>query len=198
VAYAVLRRLRAKLGCDQIDAVRLGIEFHRPRSVLCRDVGDHREHGGRRSPSCWAEIGFFRVLHTRNQRLLFHPHVHCVLAAGGLAPDHSGWISSSRRFFLPIKVLSRVFRGKYVAGLRTAFNDGSLRFHHSLLRLVDPRRFAAWLRTLFPHEWVVYAKRPLGGPAARLALSRCLHSSRRCLQPQTRCNDRGQGLFSLV
>jgi hypothetical protein len=111
-----------------------------------------------------AEIGFFNVLHTWDQRLLFHPHVHCVLAAGGLAPDHDRWISSLRRFFLPIKVLSRVFRGKFVAGLKTAFNDGSLRFHHSLLHLAAPRRFAAWLRTLFRHDWVVYAKRPFGGP----------------------------------
>ena len=111
-----------------------------------------------------AEIGFFSVLHTWDQRLLFHPHVHCVLPAGGLAPDHDHWISSSQRFFLPIKVLSRVFRGKFVAGLKTAFNDGSLRFHHSLLHLADQRRFAAWLRTLFRHDWVVYAKRPFGGP----------------------------------
>jgi hypothetical protein len=111
-----------------------------------------------------AEIGFFSVLHTWDQRLLFHPHVHCVLAAGGIAPDHDGWISSTGRFFLPIKVLSRVFRGKFVAGLRAAFNDGSLRLHHSLLHLADPRRFAGWLRTLFRHDWVVYAKRPFGGP----------------------------------
>ena len=78
----------------------------------------------------------------------------CALcaAAGGLAPDHDHWISSSQRFFLPIKVLSRVFRGKFVAGLKTAFNDGSLRFHHSLLHLADQRRFAAWLRTLFPQQ----------------------------------------------
>jgi hypothetical protein len=111
-----------------------------------------------------AEIGFFSVLHTWDQRLLFHPHIHCVLPAGGLAPDHDRWISSSQRFFLPVKVLSRVFRGKFVAGLKTAFSDGSLRFHHSLLHLADRRRFAAWLRTLFRHDWVVYAKRPFGGP----------------------------------
>ena len=65
-----------------------------------------------------AQIGFFSVLHTWNQRLQHHPHVHCVLAAGGLAPDHSRWISSRRSFFLPVKVLSRVFRGKFVAGLK--------------------------------------------------------------------------------
>ena len=76
-----------------------------------------------------AEIGFFSVLHTWNQRLQHHPHIHCVLAAGGLAPDHSRWISSHRSFFLPVKVLSRVFRGKFVAGLRTAFCQAKLRFH---------------------------------------------------------------------
>jgi hypothetical protein len=110
------------------------------------------------------EVGFFSVLHTWDQRLLFHPHIHCVLPAGGLAPDHGRWIGTSQRFFLPIKVLSRVFRGKFVAGLKTAFNDGSLRFHHGLLHLSDQRRFAAWLRTMFRHDWVVYAKRPFGGP----------------------------------
>jgi len=87
-----------------------------------------------------AEIGVFSVLHTWDQRLLFHPHIHCVLPAGGLVPDQDRWISSSRRFFLPIKVLSRVFRGKFVAGLETAFNDGSLKFHHSLLHLADQHR----------------------------------------------------------
>ena len=87
-----------------------------------------------------------------------------MLAAGGLAPDHTRWISSSRSFFLPIKVLSRVFRGKFVAGLRAAYDAGTLHFHGSLLPLAEPRAFAAWLRTLFRHDWVVYAKRPFGGP----------------------------------
>ena len=110
-----------------------------------------------------AEIGFFSVLHTWNQRLQFHPHAHCILAAGGLSPDHTRWISSSRRFFLPIKVLSRVFRGKFVAGLKGAFHAGTLQFHGSLLYLAEPRAFATWLRTLFRQDWVVYAKRPFGG-----------------------------------
>jgi Putative transposase/Transposase zinc-binding domain len=111
-----------------------------------------------------AEIGFFSVLHTWDQRLLFHPHVHCILAAGGLAPDHTRWINSHRSFFLPIKVLSRVFRGKFVAGLKTAFHTGKLQFHGKLLYLAEPRAFAAWLRTLFRHDWIVYSKRPFGGP----------------------------------
>src|SRR5271166_2170139 len=66
--------------------------------------------------------------------------------------------------FLPIKVLSRVFRGKFVAGLRSAFLTGTLQFHGSLLPLAEPRAFAAWLRVLFRHDWVVYSKKPFGGP----------------------------------
>jgi hypothetical protein len=111
-----------------------------------------------------AEIGFFSVLHTWNQRLQHHPHIHCVLAAGGLAPDHSRWISSHRSFFLPVKVLSRVFRGKFVAGLRTAFRQGTLQFHGHLIPLAQTPTFAFWLRLLFRHDWIVYAKPPFGGP----------------------------------
>ncbi|HEY6487563.1 MAG TPA: transposase [Terracidiphilus sp.] len=99
-----------------------------------------------------------------NQRLQFHPHVRCVLAAGGLAPDHASWISSSRRFFLPRNVLKRVFRGKFTDGLKAAFLNGTLQFHGSLKHLAEPRAFRALLRTLFRHDWVVYAKRPFGGP----------------------------------
>jgi hypothetical protein len=111
-----------------------------------------------------AEIGFFSVLHSWNQRLQFHPHVHCVVAAGGLAPDHSRWISARRSFFLPIGVLSRVFRGKFVARLRNAFHRGELQFHGNLAHLAQPRAFTAWLRVLFRHHWVVYSKPPFGGP----------------------------------
>jgi hypothetical protein len=111
-----------------------------------------------------AEIGFFSVLHTWDQRLQHHPHVHCVIAAGGLAPDHSSWVSSGRSFFLPVRVLGRVFRGKFVAGLKAAFREGKLEFHGHLAPLAEPRSFAAWLRLLFRHDWVVYSKRPFGGP----------------------------------
>jgi len=110
-----------------------------------------------------AEIGFFSVLHSWNQRLQFHPHVHCVAAAGGLAPDHLRWVRSRDTFFLPVKALSRVFRGKFVAGLKTAFHQTKLEFHGHLGPLSEPRTFAAWCRTLFRHDWVVYAKPPFGG-----------------------------------
>jgi Putative transposase/Transposase zinc-binding domain len=111
-----------------------------------------------------AEIGFFSVLHTWSQKLSLHPHVHCVIPAGGLSPDHTRWIKSRSRFFLSIQVLRRVFRGKFVAGFKQAFLDGQLSFHGDLALLLQPKTFAAWLRLLFRKDWVVYAKRPFGGP----------------------------------
>src|SRR5271163_437830 len=110
-----------------------------------------------------AEIGFFSVLHTWNQKLQHHPHVHCVVPAGGLAPGHSRWIHSSPNFFLPIDILSKVFRGKFVEGLRKLHAQRKLGFHGALTPLQNPRAFAAWLRPLFRSHWVVYSKRPFGG-----------------------------------
>jgi len=111
-----------------------------------------------------AEIGFFSVLHTWSQKLELHPHVHCVVPAGGLSADGTRWIKSRYAFFLPVKVLSRIFRGKFVAALKCAFADGQLSFHGDLRLLARPKTFAAWLRPLFRKDWVVYAKPPFGGP----------------------------------
>jgi len=111
-----------------------------------------------------AEIGFFSVLHTWSQKLELHPHVHCVVPAGGLSADGTRWIKTRYDFFLPVKVLSRVFRGKFVAALKRAFRDGQLRFHGDLTPLAQPKTFSSWLRPLFRKDWVVYAKRPFGGP----------------------------------
>jgi hypothetical protein len=133
-----------------------GLLFRTSAATLLEVARDPRHLG--------AEIGFFSVLHTWDQRLQHHPHVHCVIAAGGLAPDHSGWISSRRSFFLPVKVLGRVFRGKFIAGLKAAFREGKLEFHGHLASLAEPRCFAAWLRVLFRHDWVVYSKPPFAGP----------------------------------
>jgi hypothetical protein len=110
-----------------------------------------------------AEIGFFSVLHTWNQKLQHHPHVHCVVPAGGLAPDHSRWIDSQQKFFLPVDVLKEVFRGKFVDGLKELHAERRLGFHGSLTALQNPKAFAAWLRPLFRSPWVVYSKRPFGG-----------------------------------
>jgi hypothetical protein len=111
-----------------------------------------------------ADIGFLSILHTWGQTLQRHPHIHCVVPGGGLSPDRTRWISSRTHFFLPVRVLSRVFRGKFVAGLRQAFQRNKLVFHGPCLALADARTFAAFLRTLFRQDWVVYAKPPFGGP----------------------------------
>src|ERR1700732_4645959 len=111
-----------------------------------------------------AEIGFFSVLHTWNQKLGLHPHVHFVVPAGGWSLEHPHWICSHQAFFLPVKVLGRVFRGKFVAALKRAFQDGQLDFLGGLQPLAQPKTFSSWLRTLFRKDWVVYSKRPFGGP----------------------------------
>ena len=111
-----------------------------------------------------AENGFFSVLHTWNQKVRLHPHIHCVVPAGGLSLDHTRWVHSPDNYFLPKAVLRKVFRGKFVAGLRQAFQNGELRFPEKLKLLCEPKIFAAWLRPLFRQHWVVYLKRPFGGP----------------------------------
>jgi hypothetical protein len=111
-----------------------------------------------------AGIGFLSILHTWGQTLQRHPHIHCVVPGGGLSKDHQQWIRSSPRFFLPVKVLSRVFRGKFVAGLRRAFRQKKLAFHGPCLPLAGQKAFDAFLRTLYREDWVVYAKPPFGGP----------------------------------
>jgi hypothetical protein len=111
-----------------------------------------------------AEVGFFSVLHTWNQQLQHHPHVHCVVPAGGLTPDHSRWMQASPRFFLPVKVLGKVFRGKFVEGLRELYGARRLVLEGVLAPLQNPRTFAELLRTTYQKDWVVYAKRPFGSP----------------------------------
>src|SRR6201984_2991262 len=111
-----------------------------------------------------AEIGFFSVLHTWSQKLNIHPHVHCVVPAGGLSPDHTHWVRSRDNYFLPKEVLRKVFRGKFVDALEQAFQNGQLNFQGDLKLLAQPKIFAAWLRPLYRQDWVVYLKRPFGGP----------------------------------
>jgi len=111
-----------------------------------------------------AELGFFSVLHTWSQQLCIHPHVHCVIPAGGLSPDHTHWIRSREKYFLPKAVLAEVFRGKFVDALKLAFQDGQLNFQANLKLLAQPKIFAAWLRPLHRQDWVVYLKRPFCGP----------------------------------
>jgi hypothetical protein len=109
-----------------------------------------------------AEVGFFSVLHTWNQQLQHHPQVHCVVPAGGLAPDHRRWVQASPRFFLPVKVLGKVFRGKFVEGLRELYSARRLVLEGVLVPLQNPHTFAELLRTTYQKDWVVYAQRPFG------------------------------------
>jgi len=112
-----------------------------------------------------AEIGFFSVLHTWNQKLQHHPHVHCVVAAGGLSRDHTHWVRARHdKFFLPVGVLSKVFRGKFVAALQQAHASGQLQFHGLLRGLTQPRLLRSFIRQLFTLRWVVYCKPAFGGP----------------------------------
>jgi hypothetical protein len=120
-----------------------------------------------------AEIGFFSVLHSWNQKLEFHPHIHCVVPAGGLSADHSRWVTSQKNFFLPVDALSEVFRGKFTEALREAFTNGKLTFHGTLQPLARPKVFAQLLRQTFRKEWVVYAKRPFGGAQHALRYLGC-------------------------
>jgi hypothetical protein len=111
-----------------------------------------------------ARIGFFAVLHTWGQNLLHHPHLHCVVPGGGLSPDGSRWISCRPGFFLPVRVLSRLFRRLFIKYLQKAFDSGKLHFSGSLERLADPHQFRLYLAPVEQTEWVVYAKPPFAGP----------------------------------
>src|SRR5271157_755174 len=123
-----------------------------------------------------AEVGVLAVLHTWGQNLTLHPHVHCVVTGGGLAPDESRWIAGRDDFFLPVRVLSRVFRGKFLSGLRTAFRRGRLRFPGKPAVLGDSEQFNRLLSETVRTDWVVYAKRPTKGPATVLKyLARYTH-----------------------
>jgi Putative transposase/Transposase zinc-binding domain len=145
-----------------------GLLFRAAAETLLQVAADPKHLG--------AEIGFLAVLHTWGQTLQHHPHVHCVVPGGGLSPDGSRWIACRPDFFLPVRVLSRVFRGKFLGGLHAAFDRGKLAFHGRLSELADPGRFHDRLRAAARTEWVVYAKPPFGGPEAVLKyLARYTH-----------------------
>lgn len=111
-----------------------------------------------------AEIGFFAVLHTWGSALMHHPHLHCVVPGGGLSPDGARWIPCRPGFFLPVRVLSRLFRRLFLERLQSAFDAGKLKFFTTLEKLQDRREFLRYLKPLSKSEWVVYAKPPFAGP----------------------------------
>jgi len=123
-----------------------------------------------------AAIGFFGILHTWGQTLLDHPHVHYVVPGGGLSPDRSRWISTRPTYFAPVRVLSRLFRGKLLALLEDAFNTGKLKFHGSIADLADVKAFHRLINSIRKKELVVYAKEPHASPQQTLKyLARYTH-----------------------
>ena len=130
--------------------------FRAASETLLEIAGDPRHLGAR--------IGVLAVLHTWSQNLRHHPHLHCLVPAGGLALDNSRWIAARRGFFLPVRVLSRMFRGKLLAFLKLSYRRNDLCFPGKLAELSTPRAFHSLLGALRRREWVVYSKPPFGGP----------------------------------
>jgi hypothetical protein len=145
-----------------------GLLFQAASETLLKIAADPKHLG--------AVIGFLAVLHTWGQTLQHHPHLHCVVPGGGLSPDHFRWIGCRKGFFLPVKVLSRLFRGKFVAYLKAANEQGRLVFRGQSKHLAEGSHFASLLNEVSKLEWVVYAKRPFGGPVQVLKyLARYTH-----------------------
>ena len=131
---------------------------------------------GRQSSTPGGPIGLTAVLHTWGSALTHHPHVHVIVPGGGIALDVSRWIACRPGFFLPVRVLSRLFRRLFLEGLSRAHAAGRLGFFGTQARLAEPEAFSALLAALRRIEWVVYCKRPFSGPAAVLAyLARYTH-----------------------
>jgi hypothetical protein len=152
---------------EQIAAIALhnkkvvyGILFRAAAETLLTIAGDPKHLG--------AEIGFFAILHTWGQNLLHHPHLHCVVPGGGFSPDRQRWIGCRPGFFLPVRVLSRLFRRLFLKALRQAHKKGQLNFYSQLKPLKEPAAFRDYLVPLKQIDWVVYAKPPFGGPAQAL------------------------------
>jgi len=143
------------------------IALHNPRVVydlLLRSAAETLLQVATDPQYLGAQIGVLAVLHTWGQNLQLHPHAHCVVPGGGLSPDGSRWIASSDRFFLPVRVLSRVFRGKFLAGLRAAFARDRLRIPGAVTEPTVRDQFGRLLEVSTKTDWVVYAKPPFGGP----------------------------------
>ena len=152
----------------QNKAVLYGLLFDVAAETLLRIAADPKHLGAR--------IGATLVLHTWGSALTHHPHVHGIVPGGGLAPDGTTWIACRRGFFLPVRVLSRLFRRRLLEELLRVHQAGELRFYGEHAALADAQAFKAWLAPLYQCEWVVYAKRPFAGPQAVLAyLSRYTH-----------------------
>ena len=145
-----------------------GLLFRASAETVTTIAADPRRLGAR--------VGMTSVLHTWGSALTHHPHVHMIVPGGGLSPDGKRWVSCRTGFFLPVRVLSRLFRRLFLEGLWALHHAGKLAFFSDLAHLADSEAFAAWLMPLRKAEWAVYAKPPFGGPEAVLAyLGRYTH-----------------------
>jgi hypothetical protein len=145
-------------------------------AILFRAAVEAMRHVAADPRHLGAEIGAIAVLHSWGQTMTYHPHLHCIVPAGGLSPDQARWVACRPGFLLPVRILSRRFREIFVAQLRAAFVTGELRFSGALAALAEPATFAERLAALLAVEWVVYAKPPFAGPEPVLAyLSRYTH-----------------------
>src|SRR6185295_9788186 len=153
---------------DQNKTVIYDLLFKAAAETVLRIAADPKHLGAR--------IGITAVLHTWGSALTHHPHIHMIVPGGGIALDGRRWVSCRPNFFLPVRVLSRLFRRLFLAMLDAAHRAGQLQFFGQHVTLSKPRRFAAYLARLRKAEWVVYSKRPFGGPEAVLAyLARYTH-----------------------
>lgn len=146
--------------------VRIG--FYNQKTVydiLCRATSETILTIARDPQHLGADIGFFAILHTWGQNLHFHPHLHCVVPGSGLSPDQTRWIACPPGFFLPVKVLSRLFRRLVIQALEENFNKNQLQFVGEIESLRERRAFLDYLAPVAKAKWVVYAKPPFGGPA---------------------------------
>lgn len=148
---------------DELNAVALANKRHvydlllRASADTLMDIAKDPKHLG-------ADIGLLAVLHTWGQTLRHHPHVHCVVPGGGIGTDNKQWVRCRADFFLPVRVLSAVFRGKFLAGLKRLYERGDLRLEGRSTSLREPKAFADFLGARYEQPWVVYAKPPFGGP----------------------------------
>ena len=141
----------------------------RSASETLMELADNPKHLG-------ARIGFISILHTWGQNLMDHPHVHCVVTGGGLSSDQTRWVSSRKGFFIPVRVMSALFRGKFLGSLKDIFESGDLIFPDGIGHLKEPHTFESFRRRLYHKKWVVYCKPPFGGAEGVLSyLGRYTH-----------------------
>lgn len=156
VVFTLPAELKPLFRCNMRLAVSL---LFNAAAATLKQIARDAEHLG-------ADIGFTAVLHTWGQNLQFHPHLHCVVTGGGLSPDGTKWIPARKRYFLPVKVLAKLFRGKFLSALSMYRRNDNLVFEGDAEPLSQTRPWQQLMDDLYKKNWVVYAKPPFGGPEA--------------------------------